>query len=78
MRESSPTPIGSKRSHPRNSKGHSGVQEEGGAVVVLAESCMGEQPSKKKLKYTREPIAFNDDNLEGTIQPHDDVLVVTA
>ena len=46
--------------------------------VVLAESCMGEQPSKKKLKYTREPIAFNDDDLEGTIQPHDDVLVVTA
>ena len=46
--------------------------------VVLAESCMGEQPSKKKLKYTREPIAFNDDDLEGTIQPHDDALVVTA
>ena len=46
--------------------------------VVLAKSCMGEQPSKKKLKYTREPIAFNDDDLEGTIQPHDDVLVVTA
>ena len=46
--------------------------------VVLEESCMGEQPSKKKLKYTREPIAFNDDDLEGTIQPHDDALVVTA
>ena len=46
--------------------------------MVLAESCMGEQPSKKKLKYTREPIAFNDDDLEGTIQPHDDALVVTA
>ena len=46
--------------------------------VVLAESCMGKQPSKKKLKYTREPIAFNDDDLEGTIQPHDDALVVTA
>ena len=46
--------------------------------VVLAESCMGEQPSKKKLKCTREPIAFNDDDLEGTIQPHDDALVVTA
>ena len=46
--------------------------------VVLAESCMGEQPSKKKLKYTREPIAFNDDDLEGTIQPHDDALVVTV
>ncbi|XP_075649694.1 uncharacterized protein LOC142620166 [Castanea sativa] len=30
----------------------------------------------EKLKFTREPIAFNDDDLEGTIQPHDDVLVV--
>ena len=30
------------------------------------------------MKIGREPIAFNDDDLEGTIQPHDDVLVVTA
>ena len=30
------------------------------------------------MKYTREPIAFNDDDLEGTIQLHDDALVVTA
>ena len=47
-------------------------------VVVPAESCTGEQPSEKKLKYTWEPIAFNDDDLEGTIQPHNDALVVTA
>ena len=47
-------------------------------TVVLKKGCLGEQPSKKKLKLTREPIAFNDDNLEGTIQPHDDALVVTA
>ncbi|XP_030930788.1 uncharacterized protein LOC115956601 [Quercus lobata] len=39
---------------------------------------IGEQPVEKKLKYTREPIAFNDDHLEGTIQPHDDALVVMA
>ena len=30
------------------------------------------------MKYTQEPIAFNDDDLEGTIQPHDDALVVAA
>ena len=30
------------------------------------------------MKFGREPIAFDDDNLEGTIQPHDDALVVTA
>nr|XP_023924338.1 uncharacterized protein LOC112035738 [Quercus suber] len=29
-------------------------------------------------KACREPITFDDDNLEGTIQPHDDALVVTA
>ena len=30
------------------------------------------------MKYTREPIAFNDDDLKGTIQLHNDALVVTA
>ena len=30
------------------------------------------------MKIGREPIAFYDDDLEGTIQPHDDALVVTA
>ena len=46
--------------------------------MVPAENCMDKQPYKKKLKFTRVPIAFNDDYLEGTIQPHDDTLVVTA
>ncbi|XP_030930834.1 uncharacterized protein LOC115956665 [Quercus lobata] len=36
------------------------------------------EPPEKKLKVVRDPIAFNDDDLEGTIQPHDDALVVTA
>ena len=43
-------------------------------AVVSAESSMGEQPFNKKLKYTWEPIAFDDNDLEGTIQPHDDAL----
>ena len=42
------------------------------------ENCTGKQPSKKKLKFTGELIAFNDDDLEGMIQQHDDTLVVTA
>ena len=46
--------------------------------LVSAESCKGEQPSEKKLKYTQEPIAFNDDDLEGMIQLHDDAFVVTS
>ena len=37
-------------------------------TVALGGSGMGKQPSEKKLKYTREPITFNDD----------DALVVTA
>lgn len=36
-------------------------------TVVPVESCLDEQPFEKKLKITREPIAFNDDDLEGTI-----------
>ena len=47
-------------------------------AVVSAESSMGEQPSNKKLKYTWEPIAFDDNDVEGTIQPHDEALVVAA
>ncbi|XP_023872624.1 uncharacterized protein LOC111985208 [Quercus suber] len=35
-------------------------------------------PPVKKIKPTQEPIAFDDSDLEGTIQPHDDTLVVTA
>ncbi|XP_050242493.1 uncharacterized protein LOC126691500 [Quercus robur] len=30
------------------------------------------------MKFAREPVSFDDDDLEGTIQPHDDALVVTA
>ena len=47
-------------------------------TVVSTGGSTGDQPSEKKLKYTREPVAFNDDDLEGTIQPHDDALVVAA
>ena len=45
-------------------------------IVVLLVDCSGKLPSKKKMRFTQEPIAFNDDDLEGTIQPHDDALVV--
>ena len=47
-------------------------------AVVPVEAYLGKQPSKKKMKFTQEPIAFNNDDLEGIIQPHDDVLVVAA
>ena len=30
------------------------------------------------MRIGQNPIAFGDEDLEGTIQPHDDALVVTA
>ncbi|XP_075645887.1 uncharacterized protein LOC142617080 [Castanea sativa] len=47
-------------------------------VVVLAEGYAGEQYPGKKSRYTRQPTAFDDDDLEGTTQPHHDALVVMA
>jgi len=48
------------------------------SIMVSVESSTNEQPFDKKLKYTREPIAFDDNDREGMIQPHDDALVVTT
>ena len=59
-------------------KGSQVSKRRGVLTVVSTEGSTGDQPSKKKLKYTWEPIAFNDDDLEGMIQPHDDTLVVTT
>ena len=36
------------------------------------------QSSGKKMKFARKPISIDNDDLEGTIQPHDDALVVMA
>ncbi|XP_023893338.1 uncharacterized protein LOC112005321 [Quercus suber] len=47
-------------------------------TVVSVEGSSGMQPPTKKIRLTREPIAFNDSDLEGTIQSHDDALIVTA
>ena len=47
-------------------------------TIVSAKSDQENQPPRKRIKPTREPIAFNDDDLEGTTQPNDDALVVTA
>ncbi|XP_075636473.1 uncharacterized protein LOC142608661 [Castanea sativa] len=50
----------------------------GVSTVVLAEGSASEQPPGKKPRYTRQPIAFDDDDLEGTTQPHHDALIVTT
>ncbi|XP_023927698.1 uncharacterized protein LOC112039087 [Quercus suber] len=47
-------------------------------TVISVEGNTGVPPPAKKIKPTREPIAFGDSDLEGTIQPHDDALIVTV
>ena len=73
-----PPPLGVIEIIHSASRGTRVSNRRGVLVVVPVENCTGKQPSKKKLKFTGEPIAFNDDDLEGMIQPHDDALVVTA
>ena len=53
-------------------------RRKGVLTVVPVEGNLDLQSPGKKMKFAREPISFNDDDLEGTIQPHDDSLVVTA
>ena len=52
------------------------TRRKGVLTMVPAEDCREEQPSRKRVKYAQEPIAFNDEDLEGMTQPYNDVLVV--
>ena len=45
---------------------------------VLTMACTGGDSTEKKQKVERLTISFGEDDLEGTVQPHDDTLVVTA
>ena len=54
------------------------ITRRGVLTVELVESCSEEQPPEKKIKNGWGPIAFNKEHLKGTIQPHDDALVVTV
>ena len=54
------------------------ITSRGVLTIVSTGNCVGEQSPEKKMKIKREPIAFGDEDLEGTVQPHDDTLVVTA
>ena len=47
-------------------------------TVEPKENCSGKQPPKKRIKVGWVPISFDEEDLEGTIQPNDDTLVVTA
>ncbi|XP_075661761.1 uncharacterized protein LOC142631475 [Castanea sativa] len=59
-------------------KGVSASRTRGILAMAPAEGCAGECPPEKKLRYTKQPIAFGDDDMGGTIQRHGDALVVTA
>ncbi|XP_075663081.1 uncharacterized protein LOC142632590 [Castanea sativa] len=59
-------------------RGAQASRTKGVLVVLPTEICTGKQPSEKKLRYIKPPIAFDDDDMEGTIQLHEDALVVTA
>ena len=45
---------------------------------VLMVACMEGQSPVKMMKVGRQAISFDEEDLEGTVQPHDDALVVTA
>ena len=54
------------------------ITRKGMLIVAPMGDCSGEQLLEKKMRVGREPIAFGDEDLEGTIQLHDDALVVTT
>ena len=54
------------------------VTRKGLLTVAPVEKYSDEQPLEKKIRFARGPLAFDKSNLEGTIQPHDDALVVMA
>ena len=45
---------------------------------VLTVACTEGQSLRKRMKVSRCAISFDEEDLEGTIQPYDDALVVTA
>ena len=54
------------------------ITKRGVLTVAPARDCSGKQLPEKKMRIGREPIAVGDEDLEGTIQPHYDALVVTV
>ena len=47
-------------------------------TIELVENYSSEQPQENKMKFAQERFAFDDDDIEEMIQPHDDALVATA
>ena len=47
-------------------------------TVAPVEKYSDKQPFKKKMRLARGPFSFNDSDLKGTIQLHDDALMMMA
>ena len=47
------------------------------SVATLSKAEVVDQP-EKRLRVSKDSITFDEANLEGTSQPHDDALVVTS
>ena len=60
------------------SMGTSVSHQNGVLTIVPVKDGKQDVRPRKKMKLTREPIAFDDNDLEGTTQLHDVALVVTA
>ena len=52
------------------------ITRKGVLTVAPTENCSRNPPLEKKMKIGWGPIAFGEEDLERTIQPHDDALVV--
>ena len=57
--------------------GGAGITRRGVLTVTPKKTCTERQSLKKRMKVGRPAISFDEEDLEGTIQPHDDALVVT-
>ena len=54
------------------------ITKRGVLTIAPVGNFLGDQPPEKKVKIGQEPTAVDDNDLEGTIQSHDDALVVAA
>ena len=54
------------------------ITRRGVLTMTPKETWTKRQPLEKRMKVSRLAISFDKEDLEGTIQPHDDALVVTA
>ena len=57
---------------------HAALRGTAAAKRVLTVACTERDSAEKKKKVEQLTISFGEDDLEGTVQPHDDALVVTA